>query len=101
MVRVTVWSEYRQEKENPEIAKVYPEGIHGAIAKYLRSQGGLEVRTATLDEPEHGLTDEVLNTTDVLTWWSHVAEAQEDLSYNSVKRKYPKLIHAAIYHLHS
>ena len=33
----------------------------------------LQVRTATLDEPEHGLTDAVLESTDVLTWWGHVA----------------------------
>ena len=72
-IRVTVWNEYRHEKQDPEIARVYPDGIHGAIAAYLRDQPGLEVRTATLDEPEHGLTDEVLAETDVLTWWGHMA----------------------------
>ena len=30
------------------------------------------VQTATLDQPEHGLTDEVLANTDVLTWWGHM-----------------------------
>jgi len=72
-IRVTVWNEYRHEKKNPKIAAIYPEGMHGAIAKYLRTQPGLEVRTATLDEPEHGLTDDVLKNTDVLTWWGHIA----------------------------
>jgi len=74
-IRVTVWSEYRHEKKNPKIAAIYPEGMHGAIAKYLRAQD-FEVRTATLDEPQHGLTDEVLNNTDVLTWWGHLAHGE-------------------------
>jgi hypothetical protein len=55
-----------------KIAKIYPEGMHGAIAKYLRMQD-MQVRTATLDEPEHGLTDAVVNNTDVLIWWGHMA----------------------------
>ncbi len=72
-IRVTVWSEFRHEKESPEIAKIYPEGIHGAIAAGLRAEAPFEVRTATLDEPEHGLTPQVLASTDVLTWWGHMA----------------------------
>jgi trehalose utilization protein len=73
MTRVTVWNEYRHEQEDAEIASVYPNGIHGAIAEGLQAAGGFEVRTATLDEPEHGLTDQVLAETDVLTWWGHMA----------------------------
>jgi len=73
VVKVTVWNEYRHEKKDADIAKLYPEGMHGAIAKYLKEQPGLEVRTATLDEPEHGLPQKVLENTDVLTWWGHVA----------------------------
>ena len=69
--RVTVWSEYRHEKKNPSVAKIYPEGIHGTIAQALSKQG-FTVRTATLDEPQHGLSDEVLSNTDVLTWWGHM-----------------------------
>jgi trehalose utilization protein len=75
-IRVTVWNEYRHEKQHEEIAKLYPEGMHEAIAKHLRTQPGMEVRTATLDEPEHGLTEEVLGSTDVLTWWGHAAHAE-------------------------
>ena len=37
------------------------------------AQPDMIVRTATLDEPEHGLTDEVLANTDVLLWWGHMA----------------------------
>lgn len=75
-IRVTVWNEYRHEKLDEGVARIYPEGIHGAIAKYLRAQPGMEVRTATLDEPQHGLSDEVLAQTDVLTWWGHMAHAE-------------------------
>ena len=57
MIRVTVWNEYRHEKEMPEVAAIYPNGIHGAIADFLGKNEDMVVRTATLDEPEHGLTD--------------------------------------------
>ena len=69
---VTVWNECRHEKTEAAVAKVYPDGMHEVIARHLRSQS-MTVRTATLDEPEHGLTDEVLSQTDVLTWWGHMA----------------------------
>lgn len=76
-MRVTVWNEYRHEKENDTVAQLYPDGIHGAIANYL-SQQGFTVQTATLDEPEHGLTEQVLAETDVLTWWGHRAHHEVD-----------------------
>jgi trehalose utilization protein len=74
LIRVTVWNEnvHEQDPKHPA-AQIYPNGIHGAIAEGLRAEPGLEVRTATLDEPEHGLTNAVLAQTDVLTWWGHAA----------------------------
>ena len=81
--RVTVWNEFRHEKSDEAVAKVYPDGIHGAIAAYLREKG-LDVKTATLDEPEHGLTETVLDNTDVLTWWGH--RAHGEVSDNIVER---------------
>lgn len=71
-IKVTIWNEFVHEKE-PDIAKVYPEGIHGAIASMLGKDKKFEIRTATLEEPEHGLTDDVLGSTDVLLWWGHKA----------------------------
>jgi trehalose utilization protein len=71
-IRVTVWNEFRHEKKNPVVAKIYPEGMHQAIGSHLSKAADLQVRTATLDEPEHGLTDELLRSTDVLTWWGHL-----------------------------
>jgi trehalose utilization protein len=75
-VRVTVWNEYRHERSDAAVRAIYPDGIHGAIAAGLREHDGFEVRTATLDDPDHGLTDEVLAATDVLTWWGHMAHPE-------------------------
>lgn len=77
-LRITVWNEGRHEKKNEHIARIYPDGIHGAIAAGLREHGFTQVRTATLDEPEHGLTEAVLAETDVLTWWGHMAHGDVD-----------------------
>ncbi len=74
-LNVTVWNEFIHEKEE-NIAKIYPEGIHGAIAQMLGKYHEYNIRTATLEMPEHGLTDEVLNSTDVLIWWGHIAHAK-------------------------
>ena len=73
--RVTVWNENVHETTQPEIAAIYPRGIHGAVAEGLLELLGDDVivRTATLADPEHGLTEEVLAETDVLIWWGHNA----------------------------
>jgi trehalose utilization protein len=87
-IRVTVWGEYRHEKKNPKVAAVYPDGMHNAIAAGLREYSGFEVRTATLDEPEHGLTDAVLRDTDVLTWWGHIAHGDvSDVVVEKVRQR--------------
>lgn len=86
-VRVTVWNEYRHEKKNADIAKLYPEGMHGAIGKHLKEQG-FQVRYATLDDPEHGLTEQVLAETDVLTWWGHTAHGEvQDAIVDRVQKR--------------
>jgi trehalose utilization protein len=77
VTRVTVWGEHRQERTDPPVRAVYPDGIHAVIAEGLRDFG-FDVRTATLDEPDQGLSDAVLAETDVLTWWGHVAHAEVD-----------------------
>jgi trehalose utilization protein len=62
------------------MAERYPNGMHGAIARGLSEVLGdhVDVRTATQDQPEHGLTGEVLDSTDVLTWWGHATHAAVD-----------------------
>ena len=82
-VRVTVWNEYRHERSDQQVAAIYPNGIHGTIATVLE-KAGLKVRTATLDESEHGLSNEVLAATDVLVWWGH--QAHQEVSDEIVER---------------
>ena len=75
-IRVTIWNEYLHEKNNPEAIKIYPEGIHETLKKHLSSEKDFIIRTATLEQPEHGLTEEVLENTDVLIWWGHMAHGK-------------------------
>jgi trehalose utilization protein len=70
-INVTIWNEYLHELEEPAIGKVYPTGIHGALAEGLGTNADFNIRTATLVEPSHGLTDDVLESTDVMIWWGH------------------------------
>lgn len=77
-IKVTVWNEFRHEKENGSIREIYPGGLHATIAAALAQNPDIAVRTATLDEPEHGLPPEVLDATDVLIWWGHKAHAAVD-----------------------
>lgn len=89
-IRVTVWNEFRHEKIHEEVARVYPNGIHNAIAEYLKKQPDIEVKTATLDDPEHGLTQEVLDNTDVLIWWGHMAH--NEVKDEVVERVYNRVL---------
>lgn len=83
-LRVTVWNEYVHERELPEIAAVYPEGIHGCLRNFLAKEADLEVTCVTLDLPEQGITEELLRNTDVLIWWSHAR--QDDINDETVRR---------------
>lgn len=87
-IRVTVWHEYRHEKVNEAVRSIYPYGMHAVLAAALTAAGDMQVRTATQDEPDHGLTDEVLANTDVLTWWGHKAhhEVRDDIVAKVHKR---------------
>jgi trehalose utilization protein len=77
-IRVTVWGENRHEQIEEHVAKIYPQGMHTTIAEGIAENlgDGCVVRTATLDDPEHGLTEDVLAQTDVLTWWGHAAHGE-------------------------
>ncbi|MBW5446501.1 trehalose utilization protein ThuA [Cohnella sp. CFH 77786] len=78
-LRVTIWNEFRHEKENEKVRSVYPNGMHVAIGEGLDED--VEVAYATLDEPEHGLSEARLHHTDVLIWWGHRAhdEVQDSI----------------------
>jgi trehalose utilization protein len=77
-LRVTIWNENVHEKRDEVVTKIYPDGMHGAIAAGLRRELAekVAIRIATLEEPEHGLSAKVLAETDVLTWWGHAAHDQ-------------------------
>ncbi|WP_243064846.1 ThuA domain-containing protein [Humibacter sp. RRB41] len=84
-MRITVWNENFHETTQPQIAEIYPHGIHGAIAEGLAERlPDAGIRTATQDQPEHGLDRETLESTDVLLWWGHMAH--DDVSDEVVER---------------
>ena len=84
MIRVTVWNEFQHERTQEKVKEIYPDGIHACIAKFLRQEEELSVRTAVFDEKEHGLTEEVLANTDVLVFWNHML--QEEFSDDVAER---------------
>lgn len=88
-LRVVVWGENVHEHRSPAVKKVYPNGMHTVIAGGIRELlPEAEVGTATLQEPEHGLTEERLNNTDVLTWWGHMAHGEvKDEIVDRVQRR--------------
>lgn len=72
MIRVLVWNEFFHEKDkNNASSEIYPNGIHNAIADFLGKEDDITVTTATLDDENCGITDEVLKNTDVIIWWGH------------------------------
>ncbi len=89
-LKVTVWNEFRHERVHEKVRIIYPQGIHTAIAGFLR-EASFEVRTATLDEPEHGLSADVLAETNVLIWWGHMAHGE--VSDEIVERVRQRVLH--------
>ncbi|RIY00144.1 trehalose utilization protein ThuA [Aureimonas flava] len=75
-IRTVVWNEFLHERENEAVRSIYPEGIHRTIAEALAEDPAIEVGTATLEEPEHGLSQARLDRTDVLVWWGHKAHGR-------------------------
>lgn len=71
MINVTVWNEHIQDKVEEAVLKVYPDGMNACIAGFLGEEDDMKITCATQDMPECGLTDDVLENTDVLIWWAH------------------------------
>ncbi|MGB1252699.1 MAG: ThuA domain-containing protein [Candidatus Promineifilaceae bacterium] len=74
-IRVTIFNEHIHERRDDYIASIYPQGIHGAIAEYLHEQPNVSsITICTLEQgPDHGLTQDVVDNTDVMIWWGHLA----------------------------
>lgn len=80
-LRITVWNEgvHEATADPPGMAEYYPSGIHGALAAGIAEQlPDVTVRTALLNDPEHGLPETALEDTDVLLWWGHKSHGQVD-----------------------
>jgi trehalose utilization protein len=75
-LRVTVWGENVHEQKDPIVRSIYPAGMHTTIAEAIGENRRCDVRTATLQQPQHGLTKAVLEETDVLVWWGHAAHGK-------------------------
>jgi len=99
MIRVTVWYEYTQEagylrreltdpniseedfrnfseytaRKSRQILSVYPDGLMAPILRALREDPELAVTYTTLYDPDYGLSEELLQNTDVLIWWAHIS----------------------------
>lgn len=66
------WYENKPLPEAVEAEKrLYPEGIHGALAQLFRQEPDCRVRTAVMRDPDFGLSDELLNWADVVVYFSH------------------------------
>jgi len=88
-MKITVWNEFAHEKTDEAVKAIYPDGIHETVAAFLR-ENGFDVKTATLEMPEHGLTEEVLANTDVLFWWGHMRHG--DVQDEIVERVYKRVM---------
>ena len=77
-INVVIWNEFRHEKKEPAVARIYPDGIHACIRDFLKEDDNLNITLAALDDPDQGISDELLNKTDVLFWWGHMAHGEVD-----------------------
>ncbi len=78
-IHVTIWNEYLHERVEGEygerLRSFYPQGIHNALKEELAADD-LEISAVSLDMPEQGLPDDLLQKTDVLLWWGHMAHGK-------------------------
>jgi trehalose utilization protein len=72
LIRVTVWNEYVHELEDPAVRAIYPEGIHGCIGDFLSKETDMAVRLSVMADEGQGLSDRILDETDVLVIWAHM-----------------------------
>jgi trehalose utilization protein len=75
-IRAIVWGENVHEQRSATVRAIYPDGMHACIASALNQDTAIDATTATLQEPEHGLTEARLAETDVLVWWGHCAHGE-------------------------
>ena len=66
-IHVVIWDE-----QQPRAKEAYENFIGNAIAYYLKTLPNIEVKSVKLDDPEQGITDDLLDHSDVIIWWGHV-----------------------------
>ena len=87
-IKVTIWNEFRHERNDEAIRAIYPNGLHAVIGQALSQDAALEVRLAALDDAEQGLPADILNDTDVLLWWGHMAHHEvSDALVEAIKQR--------------
>lgn len=89
-IKVTIWNEFYHETNEAAVQKLYPEGLHVAIAKQLAADD-LEIKCVALTDPDQGLPPEVLDNTDVLVWWGHCM-------HHELKDELAEKIHERVLH---
>ena len=78
-INVTIYNENFHETSDPEVAKIYPQGIHGAIKSIIEGDADIgTIRVCTLLDHKEILTQEALDDTDVLVWWGHMKHREID-----------------------
>lgn len=70
-INVTIWNEFRHEKTDEKVKALYPDGLHAYLKSALECDD-IKITLAALDDPDQGITDELLDNTDVLVWWAHM-----------------------------
>ncbi|WP_404402591.1 ThuA domain-containing protein [Pelagibacterium halotolerans] len=101
-INALVWGENIHENKNAEVGKLYPKGMHEAIADLLREDSGISASTVVLQDPEHGLTEEKLAQTDVLLWWGHAdhGAVADEIVERVAKRVYEGMGFIALHSSH-
>ncbi len=98
---VTVWNEGIHEQENEETQEIYPDGIGETMAAFF-AEAGYETRVVRMQDPEHGLTEQVLAETDVLVWWGHAAhdDVDDDIADRVVEAVWDGMGYIALHSSH-
>ena len=102
-IKVVIWNEFRHERTKEKVKAIYPEGLHAAIKQYLDANNeDMDITLAALDDPEQGISDELLENTDVLIWWGHAAhdEVNDELVKKIQARVYAGMGFIALHSAH-
>jgi len=78
-IRVVVWDE-----QQPAQKPAYTNFLGNQIAAHLKTIPGLDVKSVTINDPQKGISDDVLDNCDVLVWWGH--QRQTEISNEKAKQ---------------